>query len=414
MKKFTFHLVTLAHLPQSKEYLSCAFTQKNRKLAKMLCSLGHTVYFYGSEGSDVVEYCENNPNLHFVLTHTLKDIVDDYGDGDNRFEIGYNWKNQDFRHDLMSNNRMPSTIKFYTSCINHINKVKKPDHFLLCTQGYYHKPIADAVGLFLTCESGIGYRGSVKGWYRSFESAYIQNFTYGSEAPFASLNGNYYDRVIPNYFDPNDVEFSDKKEDYYLFIGRMIKRKGVLTALKTCDAIGKKLMMVGQGAVVDSDGTIHDIDPKEWEYPKSDNWEYLEYADVEKRKKLMAHAKAVFTPTEYLECFAGTHVEAMLSGTPVITTDFGVYGGNTFINGVHGFKCNTLDDFIWASKNVDRLDHYVIRKHAERFLMDNVKWDFQRWFEDLYCVYESTIDTSKMGWHRIRGKDPEWRKKITW
>lgn len=411
MKKYRFHLLSLVHLPQSKEYLSCAFTQKNRKLAKMLCSLGHEVFFYGGEGSDVEEYC-NSKNLHFIQTHTLKDIRDDYGDGDNRFELGYDWKNQDFRHDLNSA-RKPSTIKFYKKCIEEISRVKKDDDFLLCTQGGYHKPIADAVGLRLVCESGIGYRGSVKEFYRSFESAYIQNFTYGSEAPFASLNGSYYDRVIPNYFDPNDVEFSDKKGDYYLFIGRMIKRKGVLTALKTCEALGKKLILVGQGAFIDKDGTIHDDNPKEWEFPKG-NWEYRGFADVEKRKELMAHAIAVFTPTEYLECFAGTHVEAMLSGTPIITTDFGVYGGNTFQNGVHGFKCNTLDDFIYAAKQCKNLDPYVIRKHAERFLMDNVKWDFQRWFNDLHDVYESQVDLNKKGWHRIRKQEPEWRNKIKW
>jgi glycosyltransferase involved in cell wall biosynthesis len=382
--------------------MSCAFTQKNRKLAKMLTSLGHEVFFYGAEGSDVEEYV-NSPNLHFIQTHTLKDIRDDYGEGDNRFEIGYDWTNSDYRHDF-NNTRKPSTLKFYQTCIEYINKVKKPDDFLLATQGQYHRPIANEVKLFLTCESGIGYRGSASEMYRCFESSYIQNFTYGSEHPFASLNGSYYDRVIPNYFDPDDVEYSDKKGDYYLFIGRMIKRKGIMSAALSCNAIGKKLIIVGQGASVVNGHLIPNEDP-DFDLPPM-TWEYQGYADVEKRKDLMAHAIATFTPTEYLECFGGTHVESLLAGTPPITTDFGVYPTTLpdyFANGKVGFRCNTLQDFVDASLKAATFgkdDYRRIRDYGERFLMDSVKYDYQKWFDDLHNVWESTDGVQK-GWSRV-------------
>lgn len=369
----------------------------------MLLSLGHEVFFYGSEGSDV-------PCTKFIETHKLADIAKDYGDGDNRFEIGYDWTNTDFRHDF-NTNRKPSTIKFFESCIYNIKKHKKDDDFLLLTQGSYHKPVRDAVGLFLNLESGIGYRGSMADNFRAFESAYIQNFTYGSENPYACSNGSYYDRVIPNYFDPADIEFSAKKDDYYFFIGRMIKRKGIITAYETCKALGAKLIIAGQGAHVTDKGTLLPNDDPDFELPKGD-WEYVGYADIEKRKKLMAKAIATFTPTEYLECFAGTHVESMLSGTPVLTTDFGVFTG-TFKNGEGGYHCNTLDDFVWAAKECKKLNPKEVRKQAERYLMDNVRWDFERWFDDLYAVYEST-KSGKKGWHRIRDKQPRWREKIYW
>src|SRR3990172_5870289 len=92
LQKFRFHHLGLVHLPASPKYLSCAFTQKLLKLNRMLMSLGHEVIFYGSEGSQVE--CTK-----FVQTHTLKDIRRDYGEGDNRFEIGYDWTAHDFRHD---------------------------------------------------------------------------------------------------------------------------------------------------------------------------------------------------------------------------------------------------------------------------------------------------------------------------
>lgn len=400
--KFRFHLLSLVHLPQSKEFMSCAFTQKNRKLAKMLTSLGHTVFFYGAESSDVAEYCANEPGeLIFIETHKLVDIAKDYGDGDNRYSIGYDFTNTDFRHDFNST-RKPSTVKFYRSCIEYINANKKPDDFLLCTQGSYHTPIVDAVKLFLTCEPGIGYRGSVKGRFRAFESSYIQNFTYGSEAPFACINGSYYDRVIPNYFDPDEVEFGAECDDYYFFIGRMIKRKGILTAALACNALGKKLIIAGQGAHVRSDGyLVPNSDPDFYLPPGT--WEYVGFVDVPQRKKWMSRAIATFTPTEYLECFAGTHVESMLHGAPPITTNFAVFPGTIpdCVDGKVGFRCNTLDDFVAAARAARSVDRHAVRLYGERFLMDRVKLDFQKWFEDLYRVWQSAVDNTKKGWHYI-------------
>jgi glycosyltransferase involved in cell wall biosynthesis len=410
LDKYRFHLISLSHLPQNRKYASCAFTQKNRKLAKMLTSLGHEVFFYGAEGSDVEEYCDSS-NLHFIQTHTIADISKSFGDGNNLFDLGYDWEREDYRHDF-DKPLTQATKNFYATSIQYINAVKKPDDFLLCTQGLFHKPIADAVKLILTCESGIGYRGSGQGWYRSFESAYIQNFTYGSEKPYQSVNGQFYDRVIPNYFDPDDVVYSDEKQDYYLFCARLIRRKGILEAYSATKAIGAKLMIVGQGGRITPEGHLVCQYPNEFDIPPDSNWKYVGFQPIDTRKHLMAHAKAFFSPTEYLECFGGSHVEALLSGTPVLTTNFGVYGTNdTFLDGIDGFKCNTLDDFVFGALNASKLDPLAIRKRAERFLMDNVKWEFQRWFEDLYAVYESIQDDNVKGFNRVRQELPDWRKK---
>ena len=405
MKKFTAHLLGLVHLPQSKEFLSCAFTQKNRKLAKMLTSLGHTVYFYGSEGSDVEEYCKDEPGeLIFVQTHTLNDIRREWGDGDNRFLISYDHIYGEYRHDF-NTTRTATYHKFVNACIENINKVKKPDHFLLVTQGVYHQNIDAAVNLYLTLETGIGYRGSYCRW-KAFESAFVENFFYGSQHPGDCIDGNFYDRVIPNYFDKNEFDYSEEKDDYYLYIGRAIKRKGVEIAYLATKALGAKLIIAGQAGTIGADGSLQG---DAFVIPHDSDWEYLGSVGIERRKTLMSRAKAIFVPTQYLEPFAGTHVEAMLSGTAPITTNFSVFGGDTFVDGVHGFKCNTLDDFIFGARNAHKLDTKVIRKQGERFLMENVRWEYQRWMEDCYQVFLS-CDGITPGWAKIRGECPEWRK----
>lgn len=373
--RYTFHIPGYAHLPVSERYMACAFTQKVLKLSKMLLSLGYTVYIYGAEASDT-------PCTEFVQTHTLKDICDAWGEGDNRFEIGYDWKRSNFKHDF-NTTKTETTKRFYQRGIEEINKRKQPDDFLLLMQGQYHKPIADQVGLWLTCEPGVGYRGSYTR-FKAFESAYLRNFTYGSRTPYQSVDGDWYDRTIPNYFDPKDFTFRADKEDYYLYIGRLIERKGVRVAVKTVDAIGGRLILAGQGDIK--------ID--------SPNCEFVGYVDPPERDRLMGGAKAVFVPTLYLEAFAGVHIEAMLTGTPCITTDFGVFEG-TVQNGTNGYRCNTLQDFVDAARAVKNLDPHIVRQSAERYLMDNVKHEFDEWFDDLYQLFRSAHEEGVKGWHYL-------------
>lgn len=387
-----FHLLGYAHLPVSETFMGCAFTQKIVKLSKMLLSLGHEVYVYGAESSDA-------PCSKFVQTHTLKDIRDAWGRGDNRAEcdgLGYPWRKENFRHDF-NTERTPTTLKYYQVAADEINKRKRDDDILLVMQGVYQKPIADQVGLWMTCEPGIGYRGSYTR-FRAFESAYLQNFTYGSENPKKSVNGHYWDRVIPNYFDAKDFPFQGVKEDYFFFIGRMISRKGVWTAVKATEAVGARLILAGQES---DEIDVSKLPP---------HCEFIGYVDPAERAKLMGKARAVFVPTLYLEAFGGVNVEAQLCGTPAIATSFGVFS-ETIQDGITGFLCNTLDDFVFATKNAQRLDPFAIRARAERYLMDNVRWEYQRWLDDIYALYESAHIEGTLGWHRIRKQVPEWRQR---
>jgi glycosyltransferase involved in cell wall biosynthesis len=344
----------------------------------MLLSLGHEVILYGAEGSDA-------PCTEFVQTHTMADIRKEWGDGDNRPEcdgLGYDWRSLGFRHDFNAE-RTATTVKYYNNTAGAINERKQDDDFLLVMQGVYQKPISDAVKLWLTCEPGIGYRGSFAR-FRAFESAYLQNFTYGSENPGQCINGNYYDRVIPNYFDAKDFPLDTGTDGYFLYIGRLIERKGIWTAIKTVEAIDGHLIIAGQGEL--------QID--------SPNVEIIGYVNPEDRARLMGRAKAVFVPTLYLEAFGGVNVEAQLCGTPVITTNFGVFP-ETVKQGITGFCCDTLQDFVNAARKVDALDPYIIREHAERYLMRNVRYEFGKWFNDLYQLRLSAMQPNTLGWHHL-------------
>ncbi len=350
-KRFRYHLIGCAHLPTNKhEALACAFSQKILRMATLLKGLGHEVIFYGVEGSEV-ECDEFVP----VVSRKLWQEV-------------YGRENQSKTYDYDPNDAVYKV--FNREAIKEINKRKKDRDFLLITLGWPQKPIADAVNIPLTTEIGIGYPGPFAP-YKIWESYAWMHHLYGRDKQENVVD---YDAVIPGFFDPNDFEYCEEKEDYFLYLGRIIHRKGIRVAIDIAETLGKKLKVAGQ--------LSENVDLS------SPNVEFVGFADLEKRKKLMSKAKAVLMPTLYLEPFGYVAIEAMFSGTPVITTDSGAFN-ETIQHGKVGYRCRTYDQFMWAARNIDKIKSSDCRKWAEdNYSMKRVSKMFQEYFEQLQELFE--------------------------
>ena len=157
MPKLRFHLLGLAHLETNKNNSACAYTQKVVKLARMIKSYGHTLYFYGVEGSEVE--CDE-----FIPVSTQDILRQTYGD--------YNRSTDFFKHNPLD----LAHQTFNINAIKAINERKQPQDILLCPMGNYQEPISKAVNL-LTIEPGIGYTGTFSS-YRVFESYAWMHYVY--------------------------------------------------------------------------------------------------------------------------------------------------------------------------------------------------------------------------------------------
>jgi hypothetical protein len=70
-------------------------------------------------------------------------------------------------------------------------------------------------------------------------------------------------------------------------------------------------------------------------------------------------------------------------------TDFGAFP-ETVEHGVTGFRCHTLDHFVWAAKNVDRLWPRVVHERAvSKYSMDVVKYKYEEYFQMLSGLWTS-------------------------
>lgn len=355
-----FHILGVPHTVTNTEYVACAFTQKALKFGKMMTERGHEVIHYGHQDSNLI--CSE----HVTVT-TNKDLKIAYG--------SYDWKNEFFRYDLGDH----AYQTFYLNAIREIGKRKKEHDFLLPFWGHGVKPVCDAhENDMIVVEPGIGYAHGIWARWKIFESYAILHAYHGMPK-VARCNPEWYDTVIPNYFDLNDFEFSKEKDDYFLFLGRVYSGKGVDIAIETTQHIGAKLVIAGQN-------------PENLSFP--DHVEFVGYAGIEKRKKLMSRAKATFVPSTYIEPFAGVMVESLLSGTPVISTDWGAFTENN-PHGVTGYRCRTFGDFVNAALTIDEIDPIVCREHGERFSLENIAPKYEKYFQDVLNVYTG------QGWYQL-------------
>lgn len=358
-----FHIPGLAHTQTTKSYNACAYTMKVYKLCKMLHKLGHTVYHYGVEGSDPI--CTENISVA-TQEEQKKYYPEDY-------------KKVFFKFDISDEFHQ----KFYVETSKQIKHRMQSGDFLLCAWGHGHKPIADLLdGNLTVVESGIGYIDTFAN-FRVFESYNWMSYIYGKTG---MNDGSFYDCVIPNFFDPDDFEYRSEKEDWFLYFGRLTKRKGVDIAAQVTEALGVELVCAGQGSLVSVEDHLNITSP---------HVKYVGHADVDKRKYLMSRAKGIFTPTYYIEPFGGVTIEAAMSGTPVLTTDWGVFP-ETIVHGTTGFRCRTFEQFCWAAKNIDQIKPSDCRKWAvDNFSCDRVAMMYQEYFEMLSDLHDR-------GWYQPR------------
>ena len=363
-----FHIFGLPHTKTNQDYTACAYTAKVLKFAEMMTERGHHVIHYGHPDSQVV--CTEHVD---VIGSDTYDSV--YGDHD--------FHSKFFRYDTGD----AAYQEFYARAIREVGLRKQPRDFLLPFWGAGHRPICDAHPDLITVEPGAGYAGGYWARWKVFESYALYHAYYGLEAVGRCRQDNY-DVVIPNYFDHRDFTFCADKDEYVLFLGRVYSGKGLDIAVQAAERTGRRLVVAGQGSMQEAG---YDKIPA--------HVDFVGYADRDTRRHLMARARCSIIASQYLEPFGGVQVENLFSGTPIITSDWGAMA-EINIHGVTGYRCRTMEQYVWAINNADRIDPAVCRQYAmNNFTFQAIAPKYEEFFQQILDVY------SGAGWYAEHGID---------
>lgn len=386
-----FHVVALPNSRTTKAISWCAFQSKVLKFCKMMTDAGHVVFHYGVEGSDPV--CHEHVT---ILPHAM-------------------WKQYFGQHDPA---KSYSPIEFDVSkpywAVSNANAAKEirkraERDFVCLVGGRAQQPIQEAlkdVPNVLCVEPFVGYYGVFTG-FRAFESYAHMHTVYGQQS--MDPDGKNFDAVVPNYWDLDEFTVSTKPQGYCLFMGRLVNRKGLDIAVETTRLVGVKLLICGQGVsryqvaniLTGEPPTIYTEDGGVYS-----GWhlEYAGVADAKKRDELMGGAMALLAPSKYTEPFCGVAVECQLTGTPAIVPDFGA-PTETVMHGVTGYRCRTLEQYVWAIKNAHTLNRATISRIARsRYSLQRVAKMYEEWFGMLSTLWGD-------GWY---ANPPRPRKDLDW
>jgi glycosyltransferase involved in cell wall biosynthesis len=378
VNKPRLHLVGIFHTQHTQAYSHCAFTGKALRFPKMMQAQGYEVIEYSNEGS------ESEASEHVII---LKH---------DEFQSLYSRKETDF-HGNDATLGSPSHQLFESRLIPALRERLQPQDIICHPFGHAHQQLMSEFPGHQHVETGIGYPTLMPNSFRIFESYAWMHYHQGKE----NRNGRNYEWVIPNYYDLSDWEPSYEVGGYLAFLGRITQLKGIDTIKAIADYSPWPIVLHGQG------------DASPWAHP---NIEYRGPIAGAARSDFLRGARALLAPTVFTEPFCGMAVEAMLCGTPVVSVDYGAMT-ETVIEGISGFRCHTLQDWLDAINSVGDLDRRTIAA------ISRAKWSLETCGEKYDKVFQQVNDLYCRGWYEVdqinyyeieREEGPFAEKLATW
>ncbi len=357
MTKPRLHLIGIFHTQHTQAYSHCAFTGKALRFPRMMQTQGYTVIEYSNAGS------ESTADEHVVMMSAAE------------FGALYNRSATDF-HGNDATLGSPGHQLFEQRLIPALRERLEPQDIICHPFGHAHQQLMAEFPGHQHVETGIGYPTLMPNSFRIFESYAWMHYHQGKEG----RNGKNYEWVVPNYYDLDDWEPSYEPGQYLAFLGRITPLKGIDTIKAIADHSPWPIVLHGQG------------DPAPWAHP---NIQYRGPISGKARSEFLRNARALLAPTVFTEPFCGMAAEAMLCGTPVVAVDYGAMT-ETVTEGVMGYRCHTLQDWVDAINAVGDLDRREIADIAR------AKWSLEACGKRYDKIFRQLNDLYRSGWYELR------------
>jgi glycosyltransferase involved in cell wall biosynthesis len=166
--------------------------------------------------------------------------------------------------------------------------------------------------------------------------------------------------TIPNAIDLSQHPFASEKDDYLLFVGRMIADKGAHTAIEVARRLGTRLILAGKV----NEGPEREYFSQQVEPHLSDNIHFRGEVEMDVKVQLYEHARCTLFPIQWPEPFGLVMIESLAAGTPVIAFRRGSVP-EVIEHGRTGFVVDTVDEMVAAVAHVGEIDPAECRRAVE-------------------------------------------------
>ena len=182
--------------------------------------------------------------------------------------------------------------------------------------------------------------------------------------------GNNKGYFVHNGIGLRDYPFSQEKEDFLLFLGRMEENKGVHLAIKVAKKTGRKLIIAGPIRKKRESEYFHaKIAPE-----LNDQIIYIGSVGGEKKQQLLSKAYCVLFPSVWNEPFGLVPIEALACGTPVLALKYGAVP--EVLKGMPKFLCKNTQEMITKMNYIKKLySPEECRRYVEKNFTDQVMTD---------------------------------------
>ncbi|TSC96529.1 MAG: group 1 glycosyl transferase [Parcubacteria group bacterium Athens0714_26] len=178
----------------------------------------------------------------------------------------------------------------------------------------------------------------------------------------AEENGIPIEDVVYNGIIPEKYVFKEVAGDYFMYLGRLNKEKGIVDAINISREAGVKLVVAGNIVGADEwNYFLHEIQP----LLNEENVNFVGQVDFNEKVRLLGGAKALLFPIDRREPFGLVMIEAMACGTPVIAYRRGSVP-EVVKDKKTGFIVETKEEMIEAIKNINAINRKDCRTHVEQ------------------------------------------------
>lgn len=197
--------------------------------------------------------------------------------------------------------------------------------------------------------------------------------------------------TVYNCVNAKAIEWKKKKEDFFLFVGRVNWEKGLDLAIRVANKAGVNLVM----AVKMTEDHEKEFFRKEilpWidKYPEHLFFQFHKEVPRHMVFDLMKRAKCVLFSSQWEEPFGLVMVESLACGTPLIALRRGA-APEVIIDGKNGFLCDNEEEMVEATKKIDKLKPSDCRSYVEK------KFSREKMAKDYLRIYENILSKTKEG-----------------